>query len=358
MTGTLNRYFLRRFLASFVSALIAIFALVYLIDVIELSRRGKFDEVSFSVLAAMSALRVPGFIEQALPFIILFASIFTLLSLNKRYELVVARAAGVSAWQILLPFLAGSVLLGAAAIFLYNPVAAYTQSLADRIETDLAGKAPSSRRFSPWLRQNSEGVDSLIGAKSVSDNGLTLAGVTAFLMTPDGGVEARIDAPKATLADGAWQMQEPTLTRIGDAPEKLATFRLPTSLRPEFVEQRLADPQAIPIWELYSKIEVARSLGYNAEAFAMHLNTLVAKPALFVAMTLLAATVAVRFARTGQSGRTILGGVLAGFVLYVVTFLAQALGSNSIVPPVVAAWFPVVAAGLFGVTILLHQEDG
>ena len=90
----------------------------------------------------------------------------------------------------------------------------------------------------------------------------------------------------------------------------------------------------------------------------MRLYTLLAKPALFMAMTLVAATVAVRYSRLGQSGPAIIGGVAAGFVLYVATFLAQALGSNSVVPPVAAAWFPVVAAGLFGITVLLHQEDG
>ncbi|KAB0680672.1 LPS export ABC transporter permease LptG [Aureimonas leprariae] len=357
MTRTLNRYFLRRYVSNFLSAVVAIFALIYLIDVIELSRRGKFDDVSFSVLALMSALRVPSFIEQAFPFIILFASIFTLVSLNKRSELVVARAAGVSAWQILAPFIVGSILLGTAATLLYNPIAAYTQSLSDQIETSLAGKAPSDRNIAPWLRQNSEGVESYIGAKSVSDGGLKLGGVTAFVMSPNGPV-TRIDAPTASLQSNAWILDAPTVTDIGQAPRHVDRYRLPTSLRPEYIEQRLADPQAIPIWQLWSKIEAARSLGYNAEAFSMHLNTLIAKPALFVAMTLLAATVAVRFARTGQSARTILSGVAAGFTLYVVTFLAQALGSNSIVSPVMAAWFPVVAAGLFGVTILLHQEDG
>ena len=148
------------------------------------------------------------------------------------------------------------------------------------------------------------------------------------------------------------------MTRIGYTPRDLVEYRLPTSLRPEYIEQRLADPETISIWELGSKIEIAASLGFNSMAFSMQYHTLIARPALFVAMTLLAATVATRFSRTGQSGRVFVGGVLAGFVLYVVTFLAKALGSNDVVPPLVAAWFPVLAAGLFGVTILLHQEDG
>lgn len=358
MRRTLNLYFFRRFIVSFFSSLLVVFALAYLIDMIEVSRRGRFADVGFTTIALISALRVPSFIEQAFPFVILFASIFTLLSLNKKLELVVARASGVSVWQILAPFLLGSILLGLAATLLYNPLAAMAQAQSANIETQLGGKTRSSTGLAPWLRQNGEGVESIIGAKAISDGGLKLGGVTAFILADDGTVRDRIDAPTATLVEGAWQIDSPTVTRIGFSPERPPTYRLPTTLRPEFIEQKLADPQAIPIWELYSKIEVARSLGYNAEAFAMHYNTLVAKPALFVAMTLLAATVAVQFARTGQSSRTIIGGITAGFVLYVVTFLAQALGSNSVVPPVVAAWFPVLAAGLFGVTILLHQEDG
>ncbi|KQT50793.1 LPS export ABC transporter permease LptG [Aureimonas sp. Leaf454] len=359
MSWTLNVYFLRRFVANFLATIAVLFALVYLIDMIEVSRRGRFSDAGFSTIAAISALRVPAFIEQAFPFAVLFAAIFTLLSLNRKLELVVARAAGVSVWQILFPFILGSILLGLAATFLYNPLAAFAQARSAGIQTELTGgDTTSGDTRAPFLRQFGEGVDSIIGAKAVSDGGLRLGGVTAYVMAADGTVSQRIDAPSARLDEGVWRIESPIVTRPGFTPDRLPFYDLPTSLRPEYVEQRLADPQAIPIWDLGSKIEVARSLGYNAEAFAMHYNTLIAKPALFVAMTLLAATVAVRFNRTGQSSRTIAGGIAAGFVLYVVTFLAQALGSNSVVPPVVAAWFPVLAAGLFGVTILLHQEDG
>ncbi|UIJ70292.1 LPS export ABC transporter permease LptG [Aurantimonas sp. HBX-1] len=356
---TLNRYFFRLYVVSFLSTLIAVFALVYLIDMIEVSRRGRMTEFGFGAIALFSALRVPSFMEQAFPFIILFSSIFTLLTLNRRLELVVARAAGVSIWQILLPFVVGSLFLGLLATFAYNPLSAYAKGKAAEFEaqTTSAGVAPTSDQV-PWLRQNAEGITSIIGAKTVAQNGVLLGQITAFVFGEDGLVRERIDAPQAVLGDGAWTMDTPRVTRIGNPPEHPDTFRLPTSLRPEFVEQRLADPEAISIWELGDKIGVAASLGFNSMAFLMQYNSLIAQPALFIAMTLLAATVATRFSRTRQSARTLGGGVLAGFVLYVVTFLAKALGSNAVVPPVAAAWFPVLAAGLFGVTILLHQEDG
>jgi lipopolysaccharide export system permease protein len=65
-----------------------------------------------------------------------------------------------------------------------------------------------------------------------------------------------------------------------------------------------------------------------------------------------------RFARLGQSVTMILSGVLAGFLLYVMSVLVKAFGTAGIVPPIVAAWIPVVVAMFFGVTFLLYREDG
>lgn len=87
-------------------------------------------------------------------------------------------------------------------------------------------------------------------------------------------------------------------------------------------------------------------------------NSLLSQPLLLVAMTLIAATVSLKFSRFNQSRSVILGGILSGFMLYVITVLVKAFGSSGVVPPFVATWIPVVVALALGATILLHQEDG
>ena len=49
---------------------------------------------------------------------------------------------------------------------------------------------------------------------------------------------------------------------------------------------------------------------------------------------------------------------LPGSCFYVVTVLVQAFGKAAYVPPVIAAWVPVVIALFFGISFLLHKEDG
>ena len=80
------------------------FFLIYAVDVVEMLRRsGDAPKATGFLMAALSFLRTPTVAEQALPFAVLFGSMIAFLNLSRKMELVVARAAGVSVWQILAP---------------------------------------------------------------------------------------------------------------------------------------------------------------------------------------------------------------------------------------------------------------
>jgi lipopolysaccharide export system permease protein len=85
---------------------------------------------------------------------------------------------------------------------------------------------------------------------------------------------------------------------------------------------------------------------------------LIARPLLLIAMVLVAASVSLRFFRFGGVAKMVIGGVSAGFALYVVTQLSGDLGSAGIINPVAAAWLPAVTGSLLGGLALLYQEDG
>jgi lipopolysaccharide export system permease protein len=358
---TLGRYFFLRHVLIVTWFFLGIFALVYIVDFTELSRR-MTDVPQFSVMLGLtlSAMRVPLVMLQTTPFIALFAGMATLIALNRRYELVIARAAGVSAWQFLRPVCLGALVFGVVAVGVLNPLAARGFAWAEQIENALLSKESRSVAAfgTPWLRQRADGRDMVIGAQSVLSNGLELA-FPVFLEIDDAkGILERIDAERAFLRDGFWELTNARRLKEGEAPVEEKILNIPTDLRAEYVQERLARPETIPFFELPAKIEVARSFGLNAGGFAMQLNSLIALPFLLVAMTLVAATVSMRFVRMGQSGTLILGGVAAGFLLYVVSVLVKAFGTAGFVPPIVAAWIPVFLAMVFGVTFLLHREDG
>ena len=360
MGWTLGRYFFFRYVTITLWFFVGIFALVFIIDFTEFSSStAGLPGFTVQLALAVSALRVPMVMQQVVPFVGLFAAMATLVSLNRRYELVIARAAGISAWQFLLPACIGALLFGLATISILNPIAAYGFSRAENMETALrSGQSNSVSAFgAPWIRQKTDEGDAIIGARAILNQGLELSDAVFFQFHAEGDIARRLDAKRAFLRDGYWELVD--VNELKDSTEtKLPSVRIKTNLRPEIVQERLARPETIPFFQLPAKIEIARSFGLRANAFAMQFHSLVALPPLLVAMTLIAATVSMRFARMGQSATMILGGVVAGFLLYVVSVLVKAFGTAGFVPPVVAAWFPVIVALFFGVTFLLHKEDG
>ncbi|RWL97866.1 MAG: LPS export ABC transporter permease LptG [Mesorhizobium sp.] len=360
MGWTLGRYFFFRYVSITFWFFLGLLALVFLIDFTELSGRTTgLPGFTYGTAFAISALRMPMIMLQTVPFVGLFSAMATLVSLNRRYELVIARSAGVSAWQFLFPCCVGALMFGVLSVAVMNPIAAHGFSWSEQMENDLrAGKSNAvTTNVTPWLRQKTESGDTIIGARAILNQGLEMADAVFFILDPQGNIAERKDAAKAFLRDGYWELQDVKVFKAGKI-QTLATDKVPTNLKPEFVQERLARPETIPFYELPRKIEVARSFGLKANAFAMQFDSLVALPFLLVAMTLIAATVSMRFARMGQSATMILGGVVAGFLLYVVSVLVKAFGVAGFVPTVVAAWVPVVVAMFFGVTFLLYKEDG
>ena len=361
MGPTLYLYFLRRYVATAFWFFTGIFCLVFLIDFTEFTARvSGLSGYTVPLGLAMSALRVPMILLQTMPFIALFAAIYLLISLNRKYELVIARSAGISAWQFLAPICLGAFLVGAVSVAVLNPLAANGFSRAEELEADLRlRRNDDSASFStPWLRQKTESGDTIIGWRAVLGQGLELRDVVFLSLDETGAQVGRDDAAVAYLRDGYWEALDVRRFTEGKAVESIPSIRVPTNLRPEVVQEKLARPETIPFHQLPQKISAARSFGLNANPFSMQFHTLIALPFLLVAMTLIAATVSMRFARMGQSSVMILGGVSAGFLLYVVTVLVKAFGNAGLVPPVVAAWIPVAVAGFFGVTFLLYKEDG
>ena len=361
IAGTLSRYFFRRQVATILRFLTGILLLVVIVDFTEVSSRLP-DDTKFTTLDTLylSLLRMPSIVETTFPFIILFASMATLISLNRKNELVVTRSTGVSAWQFLAPLAVASFIVGILLVTVLNPIAAHTLKLAELQEV-LAGLRNSGsvdQSRPPWLRQRTDEGTTIIGAETIADGGLLLGNAMFLRINPKGEVVERQDARSARLGHGKWILNGVRTFRAGKSEVDQSQVEIKTSLEPEFVRESLSNPKTVPFFELPHKIEVARSYGLSGNSFAVQFQTLVALPFLFVSMTLIAAVVSLRFARMGQSVSVIVGGIIAGFVLYVVSVLIKSFGGAGIIPPIAAAWIPVVIAMALGVTVLLHKEDG
>lgn len=359
---TLRRYVAKRFLLAIGGAFTVCAVLIFMIDMIELLRLSRrATDLSMRSLLWIALLRLPAFSEILLSFAVLVGSIGALLSLNRRSEITVMRAGGMSVWQFLRPGLFVALLLGIAAVTLFNPLAATARSEAERLVAEAFGKEASLLATSgegSWLRQDGADGQSVMTARATADQGLSLAGVTVFQFDQQGRFAERIDADKATLGDGYWELQTALVSRPGREPESFQTFTVSTYLTRERVGEALGSEIAVSLWQLPDLIEVAEKAGLSAARYKMQYMLLMARPALLVAMVILAATVSLRSFRSGGIQTMVLTGMVGGIGFFLLTEVSRQVGVAGLMSATTAVWMPIGVALLVSVSVLLHQEDG
>ena len=204
----------------------------------------------------------------------------------------------------------------------YNPLSATFRERSERLEATLSGD--SRNRLLPasgfWLRQRSQDGQSIINAASSRQQGSELLGVSIFTLDDADGYLGRIEAKRATLQDGFWRLEDARIY-AGEAPPDQ-----PRDLRPEdqpdprpgpgnlrdarngaVLATAVADPAR-------RELRASRAVGYRLQYYQ-----LLVLPLYLVAMVLLAAAVSLRLFRFGGVQKMVLGGVAAGFLLYVLS---------------------------------------
>jgi lipopolysaccharide export system permease protein len=360
--GTLIRYFGLRFLGATLGIFVGILALSAAIDYVELMRRASdVPNVSPAVVAKIALFRVPQLGERLLPFCVLIGTMSCYLNFSRRNELVVARAAGISAWQFVMPAAGGALLLGLVATIAYNPISALLQEQAKQLESDVFGSRQARLAVNTgtfWIAQRTGDGKAFINAVGSRAQGLDLTGVTVFRFDKSGAYAERLEARSAVLQQGFWRLSDVRAYPLGAPPENRATFDLPTNLTPEQVSENFATPESVPFWELPHYINTAEHVGLAAAGYRLQFQKLLAKPFLLGAVVFLAAAVSLRFFRFGGVQKMVLSGVLAGFLLYVLSKITDDMTTAGLMHPVAAAWVGVSVAAVVGVTALLYQEDG
>lgn len=359
---TLTRYFALVFLRWTGGLFLGALVLVFLVDVLELMRT-RLDDAPDALFAliGVSALRVPLIMEQVLPFAVLIGSIAAFVSLSRRSELVVSRAAGLSVWQFGAPGLLVALALGVFATAVYNPAAVAMKTASDKLAGQTIGRAASllsEQSSESWLRQHTAEGDAVMSVGGVADGGTTILSPIFWEFDRSGRLIRRVEAGSGRLEDGRWVLQDATLVGTDGTPVHADRTEIATALTADQVRGRFASPESVSFWRLPSVIDQAAASGLPPYRFRLQFHALLSRPLLLASMVLIAATVSLGLARSGGTGRMILGGVVAGFVLYVVTEIARDLGSEGLVPAALAAWAPAVVATLLGSTVLLFREDG
>lgn len=362
--STLNRYIAKRIIKGLLLAFLVVTSIIMLVDFVEGTRNiGADEDISSVTVFMMTVLKAPKLIEQTIPFVVLFGVMGTLYSLNRRSELIVLRASGLSAWRFLSPAILVTAILGLVWAAAFNPLASASMNAHDNMVERLTGSASSIKDENIWLREGNDIAQTVIYAERANVLTRTLFDASFYIFDINAEGTAvfarRLDAETAELVtQGYWQLKNVIENAEGELPQKQSAVSLPTVITVNDIRDTTGNTALPPFWEIPATIAKTDRAGFSTTSLRMQLNKLLALPVMLIAMTILAAGVSMKLTREGGTLRLLIVGSILGFAVYFADSVVSAFGEASALPIILAAWAIPLFVLFFGLSYLARIEDG
>ncbi|HTM78671.1 MAG TPA: LptF/LptG family permease [Devosia sp.] len=285
---------------------------------------------------------------------VLMGAILGLIDLKARHELTIIKASGISIWRV--------VRAPVIALFIASfGVGLGLETASTLIVRDLVPTPPGETTLlTPpgeiWLEQHSGDQHYVMMATYMQPGGAVLGGVTIFQIGTSPG--RRIEAEQAVLEPGHWVLPTAVARGPDGPPERLENYVLPTTSTAAELDLRLSSTEDMTFFELAQLLRAGVSDAGIKAAATMRLIKLLALPLVMVGSLLIAFAFTAGYRRSDKYGRAVLYGIVLGFVVFVITEMADRAGSAGVLDPTFAAIGPAFVAIVIGVTVLLYKEDG
>ena len=341
---------LRRLAARIGVTVLVFFGLLCLVESLDTWRFDTLSRIGGPLLA-LSAIATGAARTSigTLAVTVLIGTIIGVLDLQARRELTVIKATGVSIWRVLRAPVIGAFILGCVAAFVVAP-------LALNVSRGLPVSSARANSEAIWLEQRGADGPYILQAERARPGGTILDRVSLFFTDSAGRV--RIEADQARLSAGAWTLSNAVRYRADAAPEPAEQLRVATATTAADMRVRLTSARDLTFAELVNVVsQNVADPALRASAITSLLR-LLALPVLLVGSVLIGFAFTSGYRRTNKYGGAVLYGVVLGFVVYVVTELANRSGYAGVLDPAFAAAGPAFVAIVIGLTVLLYKEDG
>jgi lipopolysaccharide export system permease protein len=361
---TLSFYVAKMFLARFVAFLALLVLILQGLDL--LTEKDKILAVAGNgnpEVWVYLKLRLPQLISKFAPFAVLLSTLLTLMTLNQNSEIVIMKAAGLSAHHILRPLFAAGLLVAVAHFAFNEYVLMPANARLEAWKKGDYGARPadlSKATREVWITDGDKSAPDIIHAQHIerSATQLVMMDLTIYERRAQDSPVVITHADRAVLADGLWQMQGISRTDVSQLTttrEKSAAWR--TSIPPERFMAVAVAPDKTSFGELRHAVKELSAAGRPVDSLRAGLHHKISGPLSALLMPLLGAVAAFGIARSGKLFIRAVIGLGLGFAYFVADNALLAMGQFGAVPAVLAAWAPFLLFFLLGETVLLRSEE-
>lgn len=356
---TIALYTARLFVMRVLAFLIALVVILQTLDL--LTESSKILAVSSNGDAELwryVTLRAPQLIAQFLPFSVLLGTLVTLTTLNQNSEVVIFKAAGISAHQILAPLIIAAFGVSILSFSFNELVLTRTNSALEAWQdTDYGAKPPvlAQSGVDVWARAG----ENLIHAEHVLGKAsATRLQHISIYKRDNGRLVEIVRADYAIPVRGGWQLYDVRRFEVAQGVQSRSpSYFLSTDVGTNRFTTYKVVPDRTPLWRLWGDIRTLQAAGKPTAPLEVALLHKISGPLSAILMPILGAISAFGLARSGKLFLRSVIGLALGFTYFVADNFMVAMGQFGAAPPWLAAWAPFMLFYLIGETVLFRTEE-
>jgi lipopolysaccharide export system permease protein len=340
-TLLIDRYLVRQFLVFMGVALAVAAALFVVIDLVQTLDRYLRVRPPLIYIFEHFVYRLPAALHEALPIVMLVATIFLFLTLSRYHELTALKAAGMSLYRASAPIMLLAVVVAVGSGLFQEMVLPFLNERGDQVDhVKIRGQQPRhlQSRSRLWLRG---GDTRFYRVELLSPVTVELYGVTVLEVDERYRLVNRLDARKAHWSPQGWDLSEGALREISPTggvitvPFQHAAFEMQETFA-DFTQVQ-KPVSAMSYFELKDYVNRLQAAGFQVKKYLVDLYSKLSSPLKNLIMVLVAIPFALQAPRGGRLfGIGLAIGIMAAYT--VVHYVALAFSRADLLPPLLAAW--------------------
>jgi lipopolysaccharide export system permease protein len=320
-----------------------------------LDRKGSFGTTLWTILRFYS-LQIPSMLVQVLPAAILFSTLWTLLALNRRSELVAFQAGGMAPFWLFSPFVVFGVIWMVVLAIDLNWPAPLSLVTRERLLEQVKGQNARSNVFTN-LPYNDRLNRRIWFFQSLDTNQNTAKGLSILERDLDGNDIQQYFAQKGEYTPGGfWRLSGVLLivyNPVGGVGESKNYEQLDTDITtpPKEISLVVSQPEQLTVSQLSQYIATSTSTEENLARFRTEWWYRMLDPLSLIVLMFFGLLQGARTDRRDAASGVFKTILLLMFFL-VVSNLVRQMGDHDKLPPFVAAIATQAVFGVVGLSLL------
>ena len=348
--SVINTYLIKEFMLSTMNVFLIFLAGGLIMNLREEITYFSDYDVGIILPLALSFMIVPSILINIFPFIIFLSSMWVLIKLKQKNEILSLKTFGFNSGKFVYLFSTTAFFLGIIILVALSPFT----SLMVKYYEDVKGGYDLDKSHLASITNNGVWVKEKIGSKtnfikSKKIEGDLLLDVSIYKLNEKNVLIERIEAKSADILNTKWIVKDGFKSSFGEngSSQKFEELTFESTFNKEKLNSIYSNLDTLSFYRIMTEIDELVKRGYNLKLLEEKKHYYLSLPFFLILMVCLASIFSLNSNDTRQNIYYILLSIITCVIIFYLKNFSMALGATERIPMVVSVWSPIIVLTLF-----------